>query len=169
MDKKELILTVIVFIAVAALAYLFTAWINGQNAYVFDFKVNAQGNAVDAIEGVFNKNESLILKQELTPEGSRANTAVAAATSELVYASLITGLKVYNYGSIDGIPLNASCNANNSFCGVPDITIRVDYSTPACNCINIHSNRTMEIIGSTDFLMEKAVNLRKLVYLAKTV
>ncbi len=168
MEKQDIILNVVIFAAVFVLAYLFAGWVNSQNAYLFDFKIIANGKPVDALKDVFNKNTSLVLRQELTAGNSSANRAVLFVTSELIFAASTTGTKVYNYGIINGVPLNVSCTVNNSFCGAPDITVRVEEKPDACNCILVHSNHTMEIIGSTDFLTEKSANIRKIVYLART-
>ncbi|MDP3741995.1 MAG: hypothetical protein Q8R15_01635, partial [Candidatus Micrarchaeota archaeon] len=80
----------------------------------------------------------------------------------------VTGVNISNYGSINGVNMNSSCNSNNSFCGEPDIVIGIDSSQQPCNCIIFHENRTMDIRGSTQFFLESGVNLRKLIYYARS-
>ncbi len=168
MDKQELLTMGFVFLAIFILAFSFTSWLNSQNAVLFGFRIMADKPAVEALKEVFNKDRPLVLKQELTRAISRENSAVAAMSAELVYAAVFAGTPVYNYGAVNGDPVNSTCNLNNSFCGPPDIVISVDASSQPCNCIRVYSNKTMEIRGSSDFLLTNAVNIRKVVFLAKT-
>lgn len=167
MEKQEALMIVAVFLAVFVLAFAFSSWLNSQNSNVFGFKIISDKPAKEALQSVLEKNRSLVLRQELTANASRENTAIAAATAEFIYAAAITNATVYNYGVVDGVPLNSSCNANNSFCGEPDITIAIDNSASPCNCIRINGDSTMEIRGSSDFLLQNAANLRKIIYAAR--
>lgn len=167
MDKQELIVIVVVFAVVLAASFALTTWLNSQNNYFFGFKVFADESSFDAVKSVFAKNNTLLLRQELINGSSPSNTAVGAASAELVYASLSVGKKIYNYGAVNGVAVQSSCTLNNSFCGTPDIIIRSDSSTSPCNCIYIRNGdngKVMEIVGSADFLLGNAVNLRKMVF-----
>ncbi len=165
MDKKETLLMAVVFVAIFALAFTFAAWWNSQNVYVAGFKIISNKPVSQALRDVFSKENSLILRQELTQERSETNTAVAAVSAELVFAAKATGMLIYNYATVNGIPVNSTCNANNSFCGMPDIVVQVDNSSSPCNCIVL--NGAMEIKGSPQFLLESSPNIRALVYGAR--
>ncbi|MFH1247177.1 MAG: hypothetical protein V1644_02235 [Candidatus Micrarchaeota archaeon] len=168
MDKKETLIVVAVFLAVFIVAFAFSFFVKSQNVSLLEYRIIASKPPLEALKSVLDQNRSLVLKQELTEGATRENSAVAAASSELIYAALVTGTKIYNYGSINGTNLNSSCNANNSFCGQPDIVVGVDNSQEPCNCIIVNDNRTMEIRGSVQFLLKKAVNLRNIVYYARS-
>ena len=169
MDKQEALMVVGVFLAVFLVVFSFVSWLNSQNTQLYGFKLVANGNPVELLKEVFNQeNRSLILRQELTEGSTRENSAVAAASAELIYAGQVTGLNIYNYGVVNGVPVNGSCTSNNSQCGFPDITISIDSSASPCNCIALSNNRTLAITGSTDFLLENAANLRKIVYVARS-
>ncbi len=164
MDKQETLMIVVAFLAVFILAFSFTFWLNSQNATLMGFRVMSSKPPVEALQTVLDKNRSLILKQELTNGATRENSAVAALSAELIYAVQVTGINISNYGSINGVNINSSCNSNNSFCGKPDVVIGIDASQPPCNCIVVRENKTMEIRGSTQFFLENGVNLRHLIY-----
>ena len=166
MNKKELITTAIVFLIVFGLAFNFTSWLKIQNTTLYDFKVVSQTPAVDTLRQIFHQNRSLIMREELTAEPSRQNSAIASMAAELVYASTAMQVPVYVYATVNGVPGNETCNLNNSQCGTPDIVIRPETSSNPCNCIILNANKTMEISGSIDFMLQSAANIRKVVYLA---
>ena len=126
MDKNETLMVAVVFLAAFVLAFSFAYWLNSQNATLMGFRVITEKPAVEGLQEVLFQNRSLILKQELAAGANRENSAVAAMSAELIYASLITGTHIYNYGSINGVNINTSCNSNNSFCGEPDIVVGID-------------------------------------------
>mgnify|MGYP001558545058 CR=1 FL=1 len=166
MNKQELITTALVFLIVFGVAFGFISWLKVQNATLYDFKIISQTPTVDALRQVFHQNRSLILKEELTAEASRQNSAVASMGAELVYASTAMKVPVYVYAAVNGIPVNTTCSINNSQCGAPDIVVRLETSSNPCNCIILNANKTMEISGSIDFFLQNAPNIRKVVYLA---
>ena len=168
MEKNDLLMISVVFLAVFALTFAFTTWINAQNVELYGFHVISSKPPVQELRALFNKTRPLILVQELTQAPSQANSAVASVTAELIYASAVTGVQVYNYGAVNGVPVNYTCNSNNSFCGVPDIRVSIDSTKAPCNCIVLNANDTMEIRGSPEFLLANAVNIRKVVFLAKS-
>ncbi len=168
MDKNETLMVAVVFLAVFVLAFSFSFWLNSQNATLMGFRIISEKPSVEALQSVLDQNRSLILKQELLAGANRENSAVAAMSAELIYAALITGTNIYNYGSINGVNMNNSCNSNNSFCGDPDVVVGIDASQQPCNCIILNKNRTMEIRGSTQFFLESGINIRHLVYYIKT-
>ncbi|MBI4406334.1 hypothetical protein HY571_00270 [Candidatus Micrarchaeota archaeon] len=167
MDKKETLITGLVFVFVFAAAFSFAAWWNTQNTYLFGFKVISQKPVGPALREVFAGNESLILRQELTQEASQENSGVIGLSAEIVFAAKVTGKDVHVYGIVNSVPVNGSCNANNSFCGEPDIVVVADNSDSPCNCLFIRSNNLLEFRGSPSFLLENAPNARRLVYAAR--
>ncbi len=168
MDKKETLITALVFVFVFAAAFSFAAWWNTQNAVLFGFKVISQKPVGPTLREVFSGNESMILRQELTQEASQANSGVAALSAEIIFAAKVTGKDIYAYGVVNSVPLNESCNANNSFCGEPDIIVAADSSDSPCNCLIIRGDNSLEFRGSPSFLMENAPNARRLVYAARS-
>lgn len=177
MERSEILMLVAIFLAVFLASFLFIAWQNSQNSKLYNFKIMTEdpvasvlsinSGPITQVKSVLFQNKSLILRQQLVNGSSADNSAVAAASAELVFAAYSSGIVIHNYGAIGLTPISATCHANNSNCGVPQITISVDSSDNACNCIKVFSNRTMLITGSSSFLFNNSVNLRQLVYAAK--
>ncbi len=166
MEKNETLMLAIVFVAVFALAFSFNAWLTSQNSQLYGFKIFSSKPSLQAIREVLAR-DFLILRQELKPGKTRENSAVAAASAEFIYAAQLTGKPVYNYGVVNGEFVNSSCNANNSFCGAPDVTVAIDDSKEPCNCIKVFDNNTLYILGSADFFLSNAANVRNIVYAAQ--
>lgn len=157
MRNALLVLTaVLLFFAV----YFATTQYLTQNREVDGFKLIPSSNFTPMLREIFNRNEYLVLRQELYPQNDSRNTAIAAASAELVYAAFNLNKEIYNYGVINGEPLNQSeCNFDNRFCGPADIVMKIDDS---CNCFIIKDG-VLTISGNSQFLLERSTTMRKLV------
>ncbi len=130
-----------------------------EHQEVDGFKLNPSRNFTPQLKEIFNRSQYLVLKQELYDQNDSRNTAIAAASAELVYAAFNLNKQIYNYGVIDNKPLNQSdCTFDNRFCGQPDIIMKIDDK---CNCFAIQ-NGVLIISGDSKFLFEHAVSMRKL-------
>lgn len=156
--NKRSVLLVVVSVLLFFAFYFVTSQYLADNKEVDGFKLVPSRNFTSMLREVFSRSEYLVLKQELYELNDSRNTAIATASSELVFASLNLGKSIYNYGVINNVPLNKSnCNFDNRFCGQADVIVKIDES---CNCLKIERG-TLIISGSATFLTSHAITMRK--------